>query len=130
DSGADADLQGTAEFASGSSGSRWVLFAPGAASVAWWGPLNFSTLPGGTAVVNVAARSGAGRTLWRTTDAGRTEIQNVSWLDPTTVLIQTDSTTTPGVFQGSDLRTFTVDTTTGAQRTLPKDLSYLVAVLH
>jgi hypothetical protein len=111
DSGADADLQGTAEFASGSSGSRWILFAPGAASIVWWGPMN-SGPAGGTYAVNVAPRQGAGRTLWRANQIG-----NVLWLDPTTLLIQTG------------LQTFTIDTATGAQRAFPKDLHYLVAVL-
>jgi hypothetical protein len=129
DSGADADLQGTAELASGSGGSRWVLFAPGAASIVWWGPLDFGP-PGGALAINVTTLHGTGRTLWRAADTGRNEIGNVLWLDPKTVLIQTDSTTTSGTFRGSDLRTFTIDTTTGAQRAFPKDLHYLVAVLH
>jgi hypothetical protein len=116
DSGADADLQGTAEFASGSSGSRWILFAPGAASIAWWGPLNFGPA-GGTHVVNVAPRQGPGRTLWRGTKTAGNAVANLLWLDPTTLLIQTG------------LQTFTIDTATGAQRAFPKDLHYLVAVL-
>jgi hypothetical protein len=94
DSGADADLQGGAEFASGSSGSRWVLFAPGAASVAWWGPLSLPDPHGGTSAVNVAPRQGTGRTLWRATKTARNEIGNVLWLDPRTLVIQTYSTST------------------------------------
>ena len=129
DTGTDTDLQGTAELASASSGSRSIQFAPDGATVAWWGPLNFGP-SGGTSVVNVAARHGGGRTLLRTANTARNEISDVFWVDPTTLLIQTDATATPGVFQGSNLQTFTIETTTGAKRSLPKDLHYLVAVLH
>ncbi len=129
DTGKDTDLQGAAALASGSSGSNWILFAPDGASVAWWGPLNFGP-SGGTFVLNVAGLHGGGRTLWRTGNASLTEIANVIWLDPTTLLMQTDTTATPGAFQGSDLQTFAIDTTTGTQRSLSKDLHYLVAVIH
>lgn len=129
DTGTDTDLQGVAELASAYSGSRSIQFAPDGAAVAWWGPLNFGS-SGGTTVVNVAERHGAGKTLWRATDTARNAIGGVFWLDRSTLVLQTDATTTPGVFQGSDLQTFTIDTTTGARRSLPKDLHYLVAVLR
>jgi hypothetical protein len=129
DAGTDTDIQGAAELASGSSGSNWILFAPDGASVAWWGPLNFGP-SSGTFVLNVTSLHGAGRTLWRSGSASHTEIANVVWVDPRTLLVQTDTTTTPQVFQGSGLQTFAIDPMTGSQRSLSKDLHYLVAVIH
>ena len=104
-----------------------VLFAPDTATVAWFGSLNVADRP--TEVLNVTSRQGTGKTLIRTA-LNSTEIASVFWLGPTTLLVQTDTTTTPGIFSGSGLRTFTIDTSTGAQRPFPKDLHFLVAVLR
>ena len=104
-----------------------VLFAPGGAAVAWWGGLNNGD---NAYLVSEAALGGTGRSFLRLDNAGGThEMVTVLWADAATLVMQTDSTTTPGSFQGSDLRAFTVDATTGAQRPLPAALHYVVAVL-
>jgi hypothetical protein len=127
DTGADADIQGGAELASSWQSLPSVFFAPDTASLAWLGPLNVADRP--TEVLNVTSMQGAGKTLIRIASS-TTEISSFFWLGPKTLLVQTDSTTTPGIFQGSDLRAFTIDTTTGAQLPFPKDLHFLVALLH
>jgi hypothetical protein len=123
----DTDLQGAAPYVGGQT-SPSVLFAPGGQAVAWWGGLNNGD---NAYLVNVAALGGAGRTLLRLDNTdGTHEMVTVMWADPATLLVQTDATTTPGSFQGSDLKAFTVDGTTGAQKPLPAALHYVVAVLN
>jgi hypothetical protein len=122
----DSDLQGTAPYIGGQR-SPSVLFAPGGAAVAWWGGLNNGD---NAYLVNVAVLGGTGRSLFRLDNTdGTHEMVTVMWADPATLLVQTDTTTTPGSFQGSDLHAFTMDATTGAQKPVPAALHYLVAVL-
>ncbi|HSS61872.1 MAG TPA: hypothetical protein VLK30_10500 [Candidatus Limnocylindrales bacterium] len=123
----DSDLQGAAPYVGGQR-SPSVLFAPGGASVAWWGGLN----NGGNAfLINVAVLGGTGQSLFRLDNPGGThELVTVMWADPATLLVQTDTTTTPGSFAGSGLQAFTVDATSGAQKPLPAALHYVVAVLN
>lgn len=123
----DSDLQGTAPYVGGQR-SASVLFAPGGAAVAWWGGLNNGD---NAYLVNVALVGGTARSLLRLDNTdGTHEKVTVMWADPATLLVQTDSTATPGSFQGSDLRAFTMDATTGAQKPLPAALHYVVAVLN
>ena len=123
----DLDLQGTAPYIGGQR-SPSVLFAPSGAVVAWWGGLNNGDK---AYLVNVAPVGGTGRTLLRVDNTnGAHEVVTVLWADPATLVVQTDSTTTPGSFQGSDLHAFTMDATTGAQNPLPAALHYVVAVLN
>lgn len=123
----DSDLQGAAPYVGGQR-SPSVLFAPGGASVAWWGGLDNGY---NAFLVNVAVLGGAGRSLFRLDNPGGThELVTVMWADPTTLLVQTDTTMTPGSFQGSDLHAFTMDATSGAQKPLPAELHYVVAVLN
>ena len=123
----DSDLQGAAPYVGGQR-SPSVLFAPGGASVAWWGGLDNGD---NAFLVNVAVLGGTGRSLFRLDNPGGThELVTVMWADPTTLLVQTDTTTTPGSFQGSDLHAFTMDATSGAQKPLPAALHYVVAVLN
>jgi hypothetical protein len=123
----DTDLQGAAPYVGGQR-SPSVLFAPSGASVAWWGGLDNGD---NAFLVNVAALGGTGRSLFRLDNAGGThELVTVMWADAATLLVQTDTTTTPGSFQGSDLKAFTIDATTGAQTPLPAALHYVVAVLN
>lgn len=129
DGGVDADLQGTADLASAYTGLPCVLFAPDAGRVAWWGPLNPPAASGPALAINVASRQGSGKTLWRAPEF-QTQIEGFFWLDPTTLLVQTDSSTTTGALQGAGLHTFTIDTSAGAQRPFPKNLQFLVAVLR
>ena len=127
DSQVDSDLQGNAPYIGGQ-GSPSVLFAPGGTTVAWWGGLNNGD---NSFLVNVAAIGGAGRSLFRLDNPGGThELKTVMWADRATLVVQTDSTSTPGSFQGSDLHAFTVDATSGAQKSLPAALHYVVAVLN
>jgi hypothetical protein len=122
----DSDLQGTAPYVGGQK-SPSVLFAPGGAAVAWWGGLD----NGDNAFLVNVALGGPGRTLFRLDNTGGMhEMVTVMWANPTTLVGQTDSTTTPGSFQGSDLRAFTLDATTGAQKPLPAVLHYVVGVLR
>jgi len=124
---ADTDLQGAAPYVGGQR-SPSVLFAPGGASVAWWGGLDNGD---NTFLVNVAVLGGAGRSLFRLDSPGGTrELVSVMWADPTTLLVQTDTTTTPGSFQGSDLQAFTIDAASGVVKPLPAALHYVVAVLN
>jgi hypothetical protein len=123
----DSDLQGAAPYVGGQR-SPSVLFAPGGASVAWWGGLDNGD---NAFLVNVAVLGGTGRNLFRLDNPGGThELVTVMWADPTTLLVQTDTTITPGSFQGSDLHAFTMDATSGAQKPLPAALHYVVAVLN
>src|SRR5579864_3668849 len=123
----DSDVQGVAPYVGGQR-SPSVLFAPGGASVAWWGGLDNGD---NAFLVNVALLRGTGRSLFRLDNAGGMhEMLTVMWADAATLLVQTDSTTTPGSFQGSDLHAFTVDSTSGTQRPLPAALHYVVAVLN
>jgi hypothetical protein len=123
----DSDLQGDAPYVGGQR-SPSVLFAPGGASVAWWGGLDNGD---NAFLVNVAVVGGTGRSLFRLDNPGGThELVTVMWADPTTLLVQTDTTMTPGSFQGSDLHAFTMDATSGAQKPLPAALRYVVAVLN
>jgi hypothetical protein len=123
----DSDLQGAAPYVGGQR-SPSVLFAPGGASVAWWGGLDNGD---NAFLVNVAVLGGTGRSLFRLDNPGGThELVTVMWADPTTLLVQTDTTITPGSFQGSDLHAFTMDATSGTQKPLPAALHYVVAVLN
>ena len=123
----DSDLQGAAPYVGGQR-SPSVLFAPDGTTVAWWGGLNNGDDP---FLVNVAAIGGTGRSLFRLDNAGGThELVTVMWADRATLVVQTDSTSTPGSFQGSDLHAFTMDATSGAQTSLPAALHYVVAVLN
>ncbi|MGH7761467.1 MAG: hypothetical protein ACREOY_08635 [Candidatus Dormibacteraceae bacterium] len=124
----DSDVQGTAPYTGGQR-SPSVLFAPGAASVAWWGGIDNGSI---TFAVNVAPVGGAGRNLYQL-DTNRPQmthiIEAVYWVDSGTLVVQTDSTSTPGVFRGEGLQAFTIDAATGAQKPLPDTLHYVVAVL-
>lgn len=123
----DSDLQGAAPYVGGQR-SPSVLFAPGGASVAWWGGLDNGD---NAFLVNVAVLGGSGRSLFRLDNPGGThELVTVMWADPATLLVQTDTTTTPGSFQGSDLQAFTMNATSGALKPLPAALHYVVAVLN
>lgn len=94
----------------------------------WWGGRDNGD---NAFLVNVAALGGTGRSLFRLDNTGRThELVTVMWADSATLLVQVDSTTTPGSFQGSDLHAFAVDATTGSQKPLPAALHYVVAVLN
>jgi hypothetical protein len=123
----DSDVQGTSPYLGGQR-SPSVLFAPGGAAVAWWGGLNNGD---NAFLVNVATLGGTGRPLLRldNTDAMH-EMVTLLWADPRTLVVQTDTTTTPGSFNGSDLHAFTIDATTGAQEQLPSALAYVVAVIN
>ncbi len=122
----DSDVQGAAPYIGGQR-SPSVQFAPGGASVAWWGGLD----NGDNAFLVNVVLGGTGRSLFRLDNAGGThELVTVMWADAATLLVQTDSTTTPGSFQGSDLHAFAMDATSGAQKPLPAALHYLVAVLN
>lgn len=123
----DSDVQGAASYA-GEERSPSVLFAPGGASVAWWGGLDNGTR---SFVANLAATDGAGRTLFSlNNNDGTHEMVGVLWVDPTTMVVQTDTTTTPGSFTGSDLQTFTINTVTGNQTLIPAKVKYLDGVLY
>jgi hypothetical protein len=122
----DVDLQGTAPYVGGQR-SPSVLFAPGGAAVAWWGGLDNGD---NAFLVNVAPLGGTGRTLFRLDSGNMTHvISALYWVDSSTLVAQTDSTPTPGSFQGADLVAFTLDATTGAQKPLPAALHYVVAVI-
>ena len=56
-------------------------------------------------------------------------IEALYWVDSTKLVVQTDSTTTQGVFQGEGLHAFTIDATSGAETPLPDSIRYVVAAL-
>ena len=123
----DSDVQGAAPYLGGQR-SPSVLFAPGGASVAWWGGLDNGD---NAFLVNVAALGGTGRSLFRLDNSGGThELVTVMWADSATLVVQTDSATTPGSFQGSDLHAFNIDAASGTVKPLPAVLHYVVAVLN
>lgn len=110
----DSDMQGTAPYVGGQR-SPSVLFAPGGASVAWWGGLN----NGDTSfVVNVAALEGAGRTLYAPPNTNSMiTLSGVFWVDPATLVVQNGS------------QTLTINAATGAQTLVSWKLGYLDSVL-
>jgi hypothetical protein len=123
----DSDVQGTAPYTGGQR-SPSVLFAPGAASVAWWGGIDNGD---NTFAVNVSPVGGPGRSIYQLDTHKMSQlIEALYWVDSGTLVVQTDSTTTPGVFRGEGLHAFTIDATTGAKRPLPDSIRYVVAVLN
>jgi hypothetical protein len=123
----DSDVQGTAPYTGGQR-SPSVLFAPGAASVAWWGGIDNGD---NTFAVNVSPVAGPGRSLYQLETHKMSQvIEALYWVDSSTLVVQTDSTTTPGVFRGDGLHAFTIDATTGAKRPLPDSIRYVVGVLN
>jgi hypothetical protein len=126
----DSDLEGTAAYVQGwpPPGPPTIMFAPDQTAVAWWGGLN----NGETAFrINVAVLRGTGRTLWRLDNTNFShQMSAVYWVDPTTLVVQTATSTTPGNFNASNLQTFTINTTTGAQKALSTKLHSLIAVLN
>jgi hypothetical protein len=123
----DSDVQGTAPYTGGQR-SPSVLFAPGGKSVAWWGGIDNGD---NTFAINVSAVGGSGRSLYQLDTQNMSQIiESLYWVDSGTLVVQTDSTMTQGVFQGEGLHTFTIDATTGAQTPLPDSIRYVVAVLN
>jgi hypothetical protein len=110
----DSDVQGTAPYVGGQT-TPSVLFAPGGASVAWWGGLDNGDR---SFLVNVAPLTGSGRTLYNPPQSGFSHpISAVFWVDVNRLVVQNGS------------ETYTINATTGAQRLVSQNLGALAAVL-
>jgi hypothetical protein len=111
----DSDVQGTAPYVGGQR-TPSVLFAPGDASVAWWGGLDNGDR---TFQVNVATLDGAGRTLYNPTQADFSfSLAGVFWVSPSTLVVQ------------NNLDIYTINATTGAQKLIAQNLNYLDGVIN
>jgi hypothetical protein len=112
--GVDSDVQGTAPYVGGQR-SPSVLFAPGGASVVWWGGLDNGDR---SFLVNVASLAGSGRTLYNPAQIDFSfPISAVLWVDFSTLVVQNGSAT------------YTINATTGAQTLVSHNLGALAAVL-
>jgi hypothetical protein len=110
----DSDVQGAAPYVGGQT-TPSVLFAPGGASVAWWGGLDNGDR---SFLVNVAPLGGSGRTLYNPAQVDFSHpISAVFWVDVNTVVVQHGS------------QTYAINATTGAQRLVSQNLGALAAVL-
>jgi hypothetical protein len=110
----DSDVQGTAPYVGGQT-TPSVLFAPGGASVAWWGGLDNGDR---SFQVNVASLGGSGRTLYNPAQSDFSHpISAVFWVDVNTLVVQNGS------------ETYAINAVTGAQRLVSQNLGALAAVL-
>ncbi len=109
--GADSDMQGAAPYLGGQR-SPSILFAPGGATVAWWGGVDNGDSEWR---INLTTVGGPVKTVPSNTNAGRMSF--VSWIDRNTLLVQQASTT------------FTIDATSGGVKTMPASIPYLLTVL-
>jgi hypothetical protein len=111
----DSDVQGTAPYVGGQR-TPSVLFAPGGASVAWWGGLDNGDR---SFLVNVATLGGAGRTLYNPDQIDFSfSLSGVLWTDPTMLVVQNGS------------ETYTINAMTGDQTLVSQKLGYLDSVLN